>query len=183
MQCVKLAELCERTLRNCRRNADESLVKKLNRVRDRNENLWQRIRTDNIEEKGEPLSYTRNLMVARWRLCLPLSLHEKRGLNICVLWRGVWLATPEEPWYNKWPSRLWLTDHTFYACLQSVIVLCLLSVLYQSHIHVCQIEQQVGHLIKKGIKLLFMKQPTATSADIQFYYFILASVVRGGEGR
>jgi hypothetical protein len=64
-----------------------------------------------------------------------------------------------------------------------VIVLCLLPVLYQSHIHVCQIEQQVGHLIKKGIKPLFMKQPTASSAEAQFCYFMLASLLRGREGR
>jgi hypothetical protein len=54
IQCVKLAELCERTLRNGRRNASESFVKKLNRVRGRNENIWQRRQTDNIEERGEP---------------------------------------------------------------------------------------------------------------------------------
>jgi hypothetical protein len=36
-----MAEPCERTLRNCRRNANESLVEKSNRLRDQNETLSQ----------------------------------------------------------------------------------------------------------------------------------------------
>jgi hypothetical protein len=34
---VKMAEPCERTLRNCKRNVNESLVEKSDRLRDRNE--------------------------------------------------------------------------------------------------------------------------------------------------
>jgi hypothetical protein len=37
IQCVKMAELFERTLSNCRRNANESLVEKSDRLRDRSE--------------------------------------------------------------------------------------------------------------------------------------------------
>jgi hypothetical protein len=36
---VKMAELCERTVRNHRRNANESLVEKSDRLRDQNETL------------------------------------------------------------------------------------------------------------------------------------------------
>jgi hypothetical protein len=65
IQCVELAELCEQTLKNGRRNANESLVKKSDRIRGRNENLRQGRQTDNIEERGEFLSCTKSLTLAR----------------------------------------------------------------------------------------------------------------------
>jgi hypothetical protein len=44
-----MAEPCERTLRNSRRNANESLVEKSNRLKDRNETL----RRNQIDEETE----------------------------------------------------------------------------------------------------------------------------------
>jgi hypothetical protein len=63
---VKMAEPCERTQRNHRRNTNESLLEKSHRLRDRNETLrWQRW-TKNIEVREEQLgkktvSYTFSL--------------------------------------------------------------------------------------------------------------------------
>jgi hypothetical protein len=54
-----MAEPCERTVRNRRRNANELLVEKSNRLRDRNETLRLRIRTENNEEREERVEMRR----------------------------------------------------------------------------------------------------------------------------
>jgi hypothetical protein len=60
-----MADPCEITVRNRRINANESLVEKSNRRRDRNETLRRRIRTGNIEEKEERLKMRRERNAVR----------------------------------------------------------------------------------------------------------------------
>jgi hypothetical protein len=60
-----MAEQCERTLRNRRRNVNETLLGKSNRLRDRNETLQQGQR-DNTERREQPLRSTTMAYVMDW---------------------------------------------------------------------------------------------------------------------
>jgi hypothetical protein len=49
----KIAEPCEITLKNVKRNANEYFVDESNSLRERNGNLRRLRRTENIEKRGE----------------------------------------------------------------------------------------------------------------------------------